>query len=203
MQIINCVQGSDEWLNIRLGIATASCFSKIVTSKGEPSTQSNAYALQLASEIITERQEETYKSADMQRGNELEEDARQAYQEATLSFVDEIGFIHCGFYGASPDGFVQYDGLIEIKCPKQNTHTKYLFNNKLPTEYKAQVQGGLFVSGRKWCDFISYHPNFEEDKKLFIIRVERDEEFINLLKIGLDKLNKYKNKILSKITGEN
>lgn len=199
MEIINCVQGSDEWLNIRKGIATASNFSKIVTSSGEASKQMSLYALQLASETITDMQDETYKNADMQRGNELEPEAREAYEEATLSLVDEMGFIKCDFYGYSPDGFIGEDGLIEIKCPKQSTHTKYLFNNKLPTEYKAQVQGGLMATGRKWCDFVSYHPNFHEDKRLLIVRVERDEEFIKSLMIGLEKMNEYKNKVLSKV----
>lgn len=199
MKVIDCIQGSDQWLNVRRGVATASNFSKIVTSKGDASTQRNGYTLQLASELITDIQDESYKSSDMQRGNDLEAEARQAYMEATLSNVEQVGFILCDHYGYSPDGLVGNDGIIEIKCPKQNTHTKYLFDKKLPTEYKAQVQGGLLATGRKWCDFISYHPSFDVDKRLLIIRAERDEDFISSLKAALDKVNDKKTDILSKI----
>jgi len=199
MEIINCIQGSDSWINARRGIATASNFSKVVTSTGAASTQASSYAFQLASELVTEMQEEAYKDANMQRGNDLEPEAREAYEQSTLSLVDEVGFIKCDYYGYSPDGLVDEDGLIEIKCPKQNTHMKYLYNNKLPTEYKAQVQGGLLVTNRKWCDFISYHPSFEHNKRMLIIRVFRDEEYIECLRNGLEKLNKKKILILGEI----
>jgi putative phage-type endonuclease len=199
MQIINCEQGSDEWLQLRRGVATASNFSKIVTTKGEISKQLRDYAFQLASEIITNLQDESYKSADMQRGNDLEPDARNAYQQHTLSLVKEVGFMKNDFYGYSPDGLVGDDGLVEYKCPNQKTHTKYLYGNKLPTEYIAQVQGGLYVSKRKWCDFVSFHPNFIDDKKLFIIRVYRDEEFIECLAKGLAKLNALRLDILKNL----
>jgi putative phage-type endonuclease len=188
MQIINCEQGSEEWLNIRRGVATASNFSKIVTSKGEISKQLADYAFQLASESFTDLQDESYKSSDMQRGNDLEPEARNAYQQETLSLVKEVGFMMNDYYGYSPDGLVGNDGLVEFKCPNQKTHTKYLYKGVLPTEYKAQVQGGLLVSERKWCDFVSFHPNFIDSKKLFIIRVFRDEEFIEQLSNGLAKL---------------
>lgn len=199
MKIINCTQGSNEWLHIRRGVATASNFSKVVTSDGKPSKQATDYAFQLASELITDIQEESYKSADMQRGNDLEPEARNEYQQETLTLVEEVGFVLCDYFGYSPDGFVGDDGLVEFKCPNQKTHTKYLMGNKLPTEYKAQVQGGLLATKRKWCDFVSYHPNFEDDKRLFIVRVYRDEEFITVLDGGLKKLNDNKNKIINNI----
>ena len=100
------------------------------------------------------------------------------------------------YYGYSPDGLVGDDGLVEFKCPNQKTHTKYLYKGVLPTEYKAQVQGGLYVSERKWCDFVSFHPNFIADKKLFLIRVCRDDKFIECLAKGLEKLNAYQIEIL-------
>jgi len=199
MEIINCIQGSEEWLDMRRGIATASNFSKVVTTAGATSKQINDYGFQLASELITNIQEESYKNADMQRGNDLESEARDEYQQEKLTSVEEVGFIKCGFYGYSPDGFIGKDGLLEIKCPKQNTHTKYIFDQKLPGAYKAQVQGGMLATGRKWCDFVSYHPNFDSDKRLFIIRVKRDDEFIEQLLTGLNKLNEHKNKILDGI----
>jgi putative phage-type endonuclease len=199
MEIINCIQGSNEWSRARRGIATASNFSKIITINGSLSKSIDEYAFQLASETITILQDEPFDSFDMQRGRDLEPEARDFYQQETFSLVKQVGFMKCDSYGYSPDGLIGNDGLIEIKCPKQNTHTKYLFNNKLPSEYLAQVQGGLFVSGRKWCDFISYHPNFVDDKKMFKVRVFRDDEFIKHLSKGLNKLNIKKNQILSKI----
>ena len=199
VKIIDCAQGTDEWLNARLGIATASNFSKVVTNEGSKSKQFNQYAFQLASEIITEFQEESYSNAAMIRGNELEPEARKEYQESTLSVVKQTGFMLCDHYGYSPDGLIGDDGLIEIKCPSQAIHAKYMFNNKLPAEYKAQVQGGLLVSARKWCDFVSYHPGFEYKYRLFVIRVYRDDEFIEKLEIALNQLDELKRDIVSGI----
>lgn len=202
MQIItNIEQGSDEWLKLRLGIATASNFDCIVTSAGEFSKTMPKYSLELASELLITEQEEMYKNDAMMRGNELEPEAREAYQEFSFNSVDQVTFISCGDYGYSPDGLINSDGLIEIKCPNQTTHTKYLFEDRLPVEYVQQVQGGLFVSGRKWCDFVSYHPNFREDKKLFIKRVYRDEDFIKKLSFGIQKTIGLRNEYLKKING--
>ena len=201
MQIINCNQNSEEWYKIRLGIATASSFSKIITSTGKSSTSLKEYAYQLVSEKLALEQDEFYSNAILERGNELENEAREYYEEICLKKVDQVGFIlnKDENYGYSPDGLIGNDGLIEIKCPLQKNHTKYLYDNILPTEYKAQVQGGLLVSNRKWCDFISYHPNFIEEKKMLIIRIVRDEEYIQLLRTGLKNLIELKNSILEQI----
>lgn len=200
MEIINCEQGSEEWLEARLGYATASNFSKIVTSTGEISKQLTAYAIKLASERLTTEQEESYTSRDMEKGNELEPEARQAYQEYSFSEVEQVGFmvekeIQAGY---SPDGLVSKNGLIEIKCPNQTTHTKYLYEDRLPVEYKAQVQGGLLISGRQWCDFISYNPSFRE-RPLFIKRVLRDESYIASLQAGIKQAIGVRDKYLTKI----
>jgi putative phage-type endonuclease len=203
MKIIQDIsQGTDEWLNLRLGKATASNFSKIVTSTGAESKTLPKYALELASDMLVTEPEESYKSPAMERGNELEPDAREAYQQHTFNIVDEVAFFDCGGYGYSPDGLVGEDGLVEFKCPQATTHTQYLFDGKLPTTYKAQCQGGLMVTGRKWLDFVSYHPNFKDDKKLFIIRVERDEEFIKKLKAGIDKVIELRDQFITKIKGK-
>ncbi len=195
----NLIQGSDDWLKVRLGVATCSNFSKIVTSTGELSKQLKAYAIKLASEVLTVEQEKTYTNKDMERGNELESEARQAYQEYAFCEVKEVGFMIDNGFGYSPDGLVGDDGLIEIKCPNQTTHTQYLFEDRLPTAYKAQCQGGLWVSGRKYLDFISWNPDFRDDKKFFIKRIERDEEFIKKLEISVKKVIEIKNNFLTKI----
>lgn len=199
MEIINCEQGSEEWLKCRLGKATTSEFSKIIDSSGKFSTQLRDYAYQLASELLMTEQDPFYINDYMIRGSELEQEAREAYEEYNLCSVEQVGFMSSKDWGYSPDGLVGDDGLIEIKCPSQKTHTKYLVGNQLPTEYKAQVQGGLFVSGRKYCDFISFHPNFIKPNNLFFKRVERDENYIESLKIGLDKITKLKYEFLNEI----
>lgn len=187
---------------MRLGIATASNFDSIITSTGELSKTLPKYALQLASELLITEPEEIYKSFDMMRGNELEPEAREAYQEFTFNYVEQVTFIKCDGYGYSPDGLIGDDGLLEIKCPNQTTHTKYLFENRLPVEYVQQVQGGLFASRRQWCDFVSYHPNFQEDKRLFIKRVYRDEELIKKLEVGIMKAIAMRDEFLGKINAK-
>lgn len=201
-KIVNCVQGSDEWLQERLGVATASNFDKVITSTGKESTQFDKYAFELASQLLMGKPEETYKNQAMARGNELEPIARQAYQEFSWNIVEIIGMYKsdCGNFGYSPDGLIGEDGLIEIKCPQATTHLKYLVDNKLPSDYVAQVQGGLFISGRKWCDFISFHPDFKE-KKLFVKRVVRDEDFISKLEANLTKTIALRDSILMTLEG--
>lgn len=202
MQIINCEQGSESWFKARLGVPSASNFSKIVTSAGKPSESLRKYAEELASDMLIIEPEQGFKSDDMTRGNELEPEARQAYQEYSFCEVKEVGFMIEDSYGYSTDGLVGDDGLIEIKCPNKVTHTKYLHDNKIPTKYWQQCQGGLMVSGRKYLDFVSFHPNFKDDKKLFIVRVERDEEFIKKLRIGIEKVISLRDSILAKIKGD-
>ena len=200
MKIIRDIeQGSPEWHQLRLGIPTASNFDKIITSTGELSATLPKYALELASQYLILEPEIGYCNEAMLRGKELEPLARQAYQEAVFEKVEEVAFIRCDDYGYSPDGLVGDDGLIEIKCPNQTTHTKYLLDNKLPIDYKAQVQGGLLASGREWCDFVSFHPNFKDDKKLFIVRVFRDDSFISKLEIALKEVLSKRNEILEKL----
>ena len=106
-----------------------------------------------------------------------------------------------GNFGYSPDGLLGDDGLLEIKCPMATTHAKYLLDNKMPTDYWQQVQGGLWVSGRRWCDFASFHPNFKE-KQLFIVKVERDEKFIAELAKLAQKTITMRDEILKQIKGE-
>lgn len=191
MVIYDVEQGTDEWLNLRSGIPTASNFKKIVTSKGWPSKQQKDYMYKLAGEIILGEKSENFQSEYMQRGNELEDEAIEVYEKITGYTVERVGFCLCDEgWGASPDGLINEDGQVQIKCPKLETHIGYLLKNKLPTDYFQQVQGELFVTGRKWSDFVSYYPKF----KPMIVRVERDEDFMELLEkelhIFLEELNK-------------
>ena len=204
MKILNVIQGSDEWLKARLGVATASNFSKIVTSTGVIAKPHTEHALDLAGETLLDEPEDSYKSADMERGNELEPLAREAYEEYNFCTVTEVGLMlsDCGDWGYSSDGLVGEEGLIEIKCPKAKNHAKYLAGGKCPTAYIAQVQGGLMISDRKWCDFVSYHPDFKEGQQLFVCRVFRDEDFIIKLETNIKITIAKRDEILKNINNK-
>jgi putative phage-type endonuclease len=204
MQIIkNIDQGSEEWFQLRLGVATASNFDKIITAGGKQSTTLEKYALQLATDKMLTTPEPSYKNEAMIRGTELEPLAREAYQEETFNIVEQITMFKsdCGNFGYSPDGLVGDDGLIEIKCPKATTHFQYIIDNKAPADYWQQLQGGLWLSGRKWIDFVSYHPDFKT-KQLFIIRVGRDEDYITKLAELANKVILLRNEFLNKLEGK-
>lgn len=200
MQVIKDIeQGSQEWLRMRLGVATASNFDKIITSTGVESKTLKDYAFELASDSLLTEPEVGFQSEAMIRGNELEDEARNYYSFVTDNKVEEVTFIKKDNIGYSPDGLIGDNGLIEIKCPLKKNHLKYLIDNKLPTKYKAQVQGGLYISEREYCDFISYHPLFKDEKKMFVVRVKRDEEYIKKLSDLLLKTTELKNSLLTQL----
>ena len=196
------IQGSDEWLELRKGVATCSEFSNIISpALAKESTSLPKYAKKLALELVYDKlKEESFKSASMQAGNELEATARQLYQEETFNLVKEVGFIttDCGNFGYSPDGLVVDKGIIEIKCLEAEAHSEIILNNKMPNNYKCQVQGGLWISEAKWCDFIAYN-HYHPTKKLLIFRIYRDEEFIGKLKELAQKTIVLRDEILIKI----
>jgi putative phage-type endonuclease len=183
MIILDIEQYSEEWFAERSNKPTASNFDKIVTSKGEPSKQSTNYLYQLAGEGITGIKTETYQSPIMQRGLEMEAEAKNLFRFA-IGEVKEVGLIYPDEekkYSCSPDGFLEDAGL-EIKCPLIHTHVSYLLSQKLPTEYVQQVQGSMLVTGFKKWFFMSYYPALPP----LIIEVKRDEKFIDKLRIELD-----------------
>ncbi|MEK6807568.1 MAG: lambda exonuclease family protein [Nanoarchaeota archaeon] len=195
MKIIDCQQGSPEWLKARCGIPTASNFDKILCADGKVSKQRTKYLYQLAGETITGIAEETYQNAAMLRGKEMEAEARQLYQLITGEEVKEVGFCLAEGYGASPDGLVGKEGLLEIKCPLISTHVSYLLENKLPSEYFIQTQGQLLVTGKKWVDFISYYGSM----KPLIVRTFRDEKFIKSLRVELELFVNELKEVINKI----
>ena len=140
---------------------------------------------QLVAECITGVREESYSNANMERGVELEGQARDMYSLIAGNEVRQVGFCmqDKGLYGCSADGLIGDDGGIEIKCPASHTHVEYLLGGKLPTTYVQQVQGCMFVTGRSWWDFVSYYPGL----RLLRIRIERDEFFIKQLEIALNE----------------
>jgi len=179
MRIDQNEQGSPEWLAARLGIPSASMFAKIVTTKGIWSASADAYINQLVAERLTGEREEVFQSHHMLRGTELEPDARDLYSLMSDAEVTEVGFcLHDTLAaGCSPDGLIGDEGGLEIKAPAPATHVEYLRGGVLPSKYKQQVMGCLWITGREWWDFVSYHPTM----KPLIVRVERDEEYIAAL----------------------
>jgi putative phage-type endonuclease len=176
MIIHNIEQQSEAWHEIRCGRVTGTRFKALVAK--ETTDTYKDLLTNIACEIITGKTDETYSNSNMEKGIETEPIARMFYEDETGNEVKTAGFITRDeddeFYewiGISPDGLIN-DGIIEIKCPLMKTHMGYIMWNKLPTEYHYQVQGQLFVTGLKFCDFISY----VEDMKPFIIRVYPEPE---------------------------
>jgi len=177
--IENFEQGSPEWIQARLGIPTASEFSKIVTSKGAPSDSAGAYMETLLAEWYTKKPVDDFFSRWMKRGIELEPEAADEYawrrdvnlEKIGLAYLDERKLV-----AGSPDRLVGKNGLLEIKCPKASTMVKYLMTKRVPSNYLIQVMGQLWITEREWADFMAYHPDFNEP---LIIRIERNEFLIN------------------------
>ena len=185
----NISQNTDEWLELRRGKFTASIFNDLFMKETTATYQNALY--KVAYERMTNDVPESYTNYDMQRGHDLQPEAQAMYELETFNKVHNGGFFtHSDFVGASPDGLIGEDGLIEIKCPKYNTMIGYLLNSyrkKVPLEYMRQIQGQLYITNRKWCDFASYHPKLRP----LIIRVERDEEMISEIQtILLDSTNR-------------
>lgn len=175
-------QNTDEWMNLRMGKFTASMFSDLMGSKNTLTYQKAIN--KVVFEILTNEVPENFTSGYMERGHELEPLAKELYSMMTFNDVSNGGFFSYGNYiGASPDGLIDDDGLLEIKSPSFNTMINYLLRKSLPIEYKYQVQGQLFVTNRKWCDFMAYHPKL----KPLIIRVERDEDIITDIQTRLNE----------------
>ena len=200
MIIESVVQGTPEWQTARLGIPTSSNFDKLITTKGDQSKSRLKYMYQLAAERITGVKEETYQNGAMQRGIQMEEEARNMYELITGNTVTIVGVCYPNKkkpYGCSPDGLVGDDGAIEIKCPTSAVHVGYLLEGALPTDYIQQIQGQLLVTGRKWVDFFSFYPNL----KPLLIRVTPDEKFQKALAVELNKFVSELDEITKKIRG--
>jgi len=178
-------QRSNEWFAARLGKVTASRVADVIAkTKTGYSTSRENYMAQLVCERMTGTQGESYNNAAMQWGTDQEPLARAAYEAAKNVLVDEVGFvIHPTIVnaGASPDGLVGDDGLIEIKCPNTATHIETVLSGKVPSKYIPQMQWQMACTGRKWCDFVSFDPRMPEGLQLFIQRVDFDAEYVKML----------------------
>ena len=178
-------QRTDDWFTARLGKVTASRVADVVAkTKSGYSTSRENYMAQLVCERLTGKPAEQYSNSAMQWGTDTEPLARAAYEARMDILVDEVGFIdHPSIVnsGASPDGLVGADGLIEIKCPNTSTHIDTLLNQAVPKKYADQIFWQMACTGRDWCDFVSYDPRLPPDLQLFIKRIPRDNQYIRLL----------------------
>lgn len=176
------VQGSPEWFAERLGRVGASRVADIVArTKSGYSTSRENYAVELALERLTGQRADSYSNAAMLWGTTTEPMARAAYEATTGVLVQECGSIphpRIEMAGASPDGLIGSDGLLEIKCPNSATHINTLRSRKPDGKYVTQMQWQMACTERRWCDFVSYDPRMPEGLELFVTRIQRDAAMI-------------------------
>lgn len=210
MRYIICDQGTPEWLQARAGVITASRFADAISiltrasgdkKAGDPTGASDKYAGDVAIERISGKPYgEPVNAWVLKRGHELEAMARPAYELRTGNIAEEAGIVKTddGEFGYSTDGLVNpsyegdqiiaCEGLIEIKCPVDSVKIRAMLETGDVSEYMHQMQGGMWITGAKWCDFIMYVPDLEAvGNDLFVKRVERDEKFIEEMSAGLMK----------------
>ena len=175
-------QGTPEWHQLRLGKVTASRVADILArTKTGPSASRQNYLIELALQRTTGIIAESYSNSAMEWGTQTEPQARVAYEVKSGNFVDQVAFVDhpsIPWFGCSPDGLVSDRGLVEIKCPNSATHWEYFKYKEPPKKYFIQMQAQLAVTGRDWCDFISFDPRMPERSQLLIVQVPRDAEFI-------------------------
>lgn len=184
MKVHDCIQGTPEWLKLRAGIPTASQFDMILTKSGKPSQSAERYLLTLLAERIMGHPIDDHISMWMRRGSQLEQDAVAFYELQRDLETVPVGFVtnDAVTWGASPDRFVGDEGCLEVKCPKEYIHLGYLLQSGTAYDaYKVQVQGQMWITGRKWVDVLSYHP----EMPWALFRTERDEKFIEALEAAV------------------
>jgi len=195
-------QGTDEWFAARIGKVTASRVADVIakTKTGYSSSRDN-YMAQLICERLTNQKADGFTNAAMQWGTETEPLARISYEVAQNVLVDEVGFVphpKILMAGASPDGLVGDNGLLEIKCPNTATHIETLLSQIVPGKYNTQMQFQMACTDREWCDFVSFDNRLPTELQLFVKRVPRDNVFIRLIEGEIvqfiaeldDKINK-------------
>ena len=203
MKVITAEQGSPEWLAARAGKVTASMISNVLA---KPETAAyRDYQAQIVAELLTGKpQGSDFTNAAMEFGTENEPFARSAYEVSRGIMVDEVGLVlhpTIDRAGASPDGLVGSDGLVEIKCPKVATHLAYICAGVVPTKYRNQMLWQMACTERDWCDFISFRPELPERLQLFIVRFKRDEAEIIKLTTAVNAFLVQVDEMLKKLKG--
>ncbi len=194
-------QGTAEWHAMRLGKVTASRVADVIAKTKTGVSASRAkYAGELIAERLTGSPAERYSNAAMSWGTEQEPEARKTYEFYRDTDVVQVAFVAhpvIGDSGASPDGLVDVDGLLEIKCPETHTHIETLLTKEVPPKYVTQMMWQMACTGRKWCDFVSYDPRLPESMRFFCQRVHRDDALIaSLEKEVVVFLNEIRGKVV-------
>lgn len=197
IQIVDCVQGSEEWLRARAGRPTASKFSALLSSGrgGAESKDRKSYLYKLAGEILTGEPMDTFSNAHMERGKKMEDDARRLYTLATNYEPQQVGFIVNGDKGCSPDSLIETDGALEIKTRLAHLQIEALLKDEFISEHKAQCQGVLWVAEREWIDLIAYWPKLPP----LIKRAYRDDIYIASLSRAVRDFNEELHEVVAKI----
>lgn len=184
-------QRTEEWFAARLGKVTASRVADVMakTKTGYSASREN-YMAQLVVERLTQTKAESFTNAAMQWGTDQEPFARAAYEAAQGVMVEEVGFMShptIEMAGASPDGLVGEDGMVEIKCPNTAGMIEALLTQKVPAKYLAQMQLQMACAGRQWCDYVVFDPRMPAKAQLFVKRVLRDNDFIKEMETEIVK----------------
>lgn len=180
------IQGTQEWLDARLGKVTGSNLVNVMMTPDKAGYRN--YMAALICERLTGASEEFVKTKAMERGTELEPEARARYMIETGEIVQEVGLIDhptISMFGISPDGLVSQDGGLEIKCPNTATHLDTIESGKPKREYILQMQAAMACTGRKWWDFVSYDNRLPEHLSFFMVRIERDEAMITEIEMAV------------------
>jgi hypothetical protein len=203
LELANLVQGSELWVEARCGLVTASRCGDVIaaTKKGEGAARRN-YRSELIVEILTGNPYPRYVSQEMQWGIDQEPFARAAYEMQKDVLVETCGFVlhpDIARFGASPDGLVGDDGLIQIKCPNTSTHLTWMLGGTVPVEHAPQMAAEMACTGRAWCDFVSFDCRLPAHLQLFVCRYERHEGFISALETEVIKFNAEVEQVLSSL----
>lgn len=197
MQIIACAQGTPEWHAARLGIPTASEFKVLLsgTKDAKDKKTRTTYMHKLAGEILTGQPMESYTNANMERGHEMEDEARQVYAFMKDCEPTRVGFIRSGNKGCSPDSLIGSAGMLEIKTALPHILIDRLLHDQFPSEHKAQCQGQLWVAEREWVDIAIYWPGLP----LYVKRATRDEAYIKEIAEGVESFNADLHEVVERI----
>jgi YqaJ-like viral recombinase domain len=193
LELSHLEQGSELWKQARVGLVTASRCADVIamTKKGEGADRRN-YRTELICEILTGQPYPRYVSQDMMWGRDQEPFARAAYELQNDVLVETCGFVlhpRVARFGASPDGLVEDDGMIQIKCPNTSTHLGWMLGGVVPSEHMAQMLAEMACTGRAWADFVSFDCRLPAHLQLFVKRFQRDDKFIAALESEVQHFN--------------
>lgn len=202
---MNKLQGTAEWHQARLGKVTASnVFGIIPLKRGNYPATRERYMMTLLTERLTGAVVDQYVSKPMQWGIDTEPLARSAYEAHTGKMVTEVGFVDhpkIKMFGASPDGFVDADGMTEFKCPESINHSSTLAGADIKPQYRYQMQTQMMATGRAWCDFVSFDPRFPPEYQISITRVPADKHVQELIAFEVKKFLEELDEIETSIKG--